>query len=357
MSLSGIIETVKSYYDRILAFLVLVVLFVSALQLGVSIGTTRMKQQQFDAELKNKRPRHPVATPVDTAVFEKAIEDAASPTNIMSVGWSNRILVPELRVSCIDCGKAITYDAALCPFCGTDQIIKDDIGSDRDSDGMPDLEFEKKFNLDPRDPSDADKDPDNDGFTNLEECRWNTSPRDPADHPPYIAKLRLDEITSEPFHLLFMSVTKSAGGDLVFALNLRDVRTYFKKLNDQVESFKIAKYEEKVEGTGTTRKDISELTLQGTDKTVVLVKGQRHTEYTYVAKFTFSVDGSVLSKKVGDTIELRGQKSKVMSIDSDKRRVLLVDLKTAKESWLEQAAPSEPKVEQPDQGTGAATER
>jgi len=47
--------------------------------------------------------------------------------------------------------------------------------NDTDDDGMPDS-WEKKHGLNPRDPSDADKDPDGDGYTNLEEYKMGTNP-------------------------------------------------------------------------------------------------------------------------------------------------------------------------------------
>jgi hypothetical protein len=46
---------------------------------------------------------------------------------------------------------------------------------DSDGDGMPDW-WEKKYGLDPNDPSDAAKDPDGDGYTNLEEYLNGTDP-------------------------------------------------------------------------------------------------------------------------------------------------------------------------------------
>jgi Zn-dependent metalloprotease len=56
--------------------------------------------------------------------------------------------------------------------------------ADKDGDGMPDL-WEIDHNLDPN-VNDAQKDPDKDGFTNLEEYRRGTDPRDPESHPPLV---------------------------------------------------------------------------------------------------------------------------------------------------------------------------
>jgi len=49
--------------------------------------------------------------------------------------------------------------------------------NDTDSDGMPD-KWEIDYNLDPTDPNDASSDPDNDGYTNIEEYLNGTNPRD-----------------------------------------------------------------------------------------------------------------------------------------------------------------------------------
>jgi hypothetical protein len=62
-------------------------------------------------------------------------------------------------------------------------VYKPGAGSDVDSDGdgMPDW-WEKKYGLDPNDPSDASKDKDGDGYTNLEEYLNGT---DPTKHVDY----------------------------------------------------------------------------------------------------------------------------------------------------------------------------
>ena len=46
---------------------------------------------------------------------------------------------------------------------------------DIDNDGMPDW-WEEKYNLDPKDPDDADDDKDGDGYTNLKEYELDTNP-------------------------------------------------------------------------------------------------------------------------------------------------------------------------------------
>lgn len=50
--------------------------------------------------------------------------------------------------------------------------------SDTDGDGMPNV-WERKHELDPNDPNDVDKDPDNDNLTNIEEYNEGTDPQKP----------------------------------------------------------------------------------------------------------------------------------------------------------------------------------
>ena len=52
---------------------------------------------------------------------------------------------------------------------------------DSDGDGLPD-DWEKKFGLNPNDPSDAVKDPDGDGYTNIEEFLNGTDPNKAVDY-------------------------------------------------------------------------------------------------------------------------------------------------------------------------------
>jgi len=87
-------------------------------------------------------------------------------------------LIP-LKVELIEGGlpaRNTTKTALIHPFIDTDNDGEADVfDEDDDNDGMPDW-WEKLHLLDPLDPSDADDDPDGDGFTNLEEYENGTDP-------------------------------------------------------------------------------------------------------------------------------------------------------------------------------------
>ena len=92
----------------------------------------------------------PKRDPVDTRIIESVR------TGQVKFGLNGIIKTPD------DVGGWPEYKSAPAPV-------------DSDHDGMPD-EWEKKYGLDPNDPSDAAQDADGDGYTNLEEYLNGTDP-------------------------------------------------------------------------------------------------------------------------------------------------------------------------------------
>ena len=95
----------------------------------------------------------------------------------------------------VDCGGSCNI-CSLGQSCSSDNdcetdvcsnsICSEDLTTDTDYDGMPDY-WEEEYNFDINDPTDADEDTDNDGFTNLEEFKAGTDPLD-ENSKPFIAK-------------------------------------------------------------------------------------------------------------------------------------------------------------------------
>jgi hypothetical protein len=71
------------------------------------------------------------------------------------------------------------------------------VEGDEDNDHMED-EWEEFFGLDPRDPSDADEDPDGDGVVNWEENSKRTDPTDPSSHPHDVNEENYDPSSETP---------------------------------------------------------------------------------------------------------------------------------------------------------------
>lgn len=115
--------------------------------------------------------------------------------------------IPGKEKLCSGCGGWIMpIEVMKCPKCGYSSLPSDDF----DGDGIPD-KWEKKYksvmNWKKRD---SWKDPDKDGFTNLEEYRADTDPSDPASRP---SELAIVELNQQPVDILFMGYFIEPGGD------------------------------------------------------------------------------------------------------------------------------------------------
>ena len=102
-------------YDRLIASVVMLILLLSLLFLGVQAKVLKSSQDEFDRQLAGLRPLHERASPVDRIAFENAEGELKTPLQMGA--WTNRLLVPELRVACVNCERPIPYDAKVCIYC------------------------------------------------------------------------------------------------------------------------------------------------------------------------------------------------------------------------------------------------
>jgi len=375
MSLKSVSSWIKSYYDKIIALIVILLLIGSLFYLAVQIGMMRTMKSKFDKEIRDFKPKHSKADKLETKVFTEAMDSIEHPLVLTSDQWTNAmVFTPEKRVWCLGCRKPMPADAESCPFChtvpvyGKETKIKTD-QIDTDGDGIPD-QWEVKYKLDPNDSTDANLDMDKDGFSNIEEFMAGTDPSDPKSHPPILIKLRLIRIDQDPFKLRFKGITKMPDGSSVFQLNLRgNFGTGFAQLgdtiaevkrsvkvykavtnsttsvskvvtNEMVDGFKLVKYEPKtqeqeVRGIGKVMVDVSELTLQRGDKKIVLIKDKDVQWDEFTAQLLFTADNTTYTKKINDEIEVKNEKFKVISIDMAKQTIIIKSLNTGEETAIE----------------------
>jgi hypothetical protein len=145
-----------------------------------------------------------------------------------------------------------------------------------------------------------DADPDNDGFSNLDEWTGNdpskpasasTDPNNPDSHPPYLTKLKLKEFIQVPFRLVLKSY--DAG---VFQINTLDVRqpSQFLEMGAEIAGTKYRisgpYVEKKIVDENEIERDISELTIEHTEtgEKLVLVMGKIADSPDSFALFRFS---------------------------------------------------------------------
>jgi hypothetical protein len=338
LTLESIGEALRSYYDRLIAFLAILALLASLVVLLMRIGNIKTDEQRFQSWKQGLTPAFANATNVTLDVF---VQGHNSLTNPFQIGaWSRNLSVPELRVSCIDCGRPIPYDATECGRCGAKQMAVS-VSKDKDEDGMDD-EWEIARGLNPLDTDDAKADPDKDGFANLEEFRFKTDPNNPESHPPLIAKLRLKDVKAMPFDLKFMAVNKISSGFLFQINSTKSGKTGWFKMADAVEGYAIQEYmpiHVQVpfgKGNMTHDEDRSTLTLKSktSDRIISLRKGEEVPINDYEVRLVLEIDNTEILAKHGSDFALRGTVYTVKEIDNKDSRVLIVEKDSGKETWI-----------------------
>lgn len=306
---------------------------------------------------------------VDLALYYVAAKEVQSPAKVSEPAESlASFLASERRIYCeqgddaehTSCGKPMPADLKVCPFCQTKQPEEKKVSLDSDGDGLPD-EWETSMGLNPNDPSDANADLDNDGFTTMEEFLAKTDPRDPASHPDYLDSLTLQPTLNRtvlPFY--FEKASPIPNG----------WRLYFKdpkKRNDYGKlglSYSVVKgedigttgyvageYTKKTEnksikgGQGMKKTiDVSEVevTRKRDKKSVRLVVGVKNTPIDVEATLVYNrLETKQFTVVPGDEIDLNGSKYRVKEIKETKKesstgaRVVLVEVATGRERALD----------------------
>ncbi|MGD9873029.1 MAG: Amuc_1099 family pilus-like system protein [Kiritimatiellia bacterium] len=306
-------------YEKLILDVALVVLAALSVLLAVKLVTGRAASAGRTDEVPEQD--RIAAAALDEAVWEEKSAAMNSPFQVAI--HSNLMLVSQLRVYCVNpaCEKPIPFNAAMCPFCQTAQPSQKDIASmDYDGDGLPD-QFEKKYSLNAYDPNDAALDLDGDGFSNYEEFQNNTDPTNLEDHPAPAAKLRLLQVIARPFRLRFQGVSELATGKS-FLLNMRSLdKSYFAKMGDVVEGYKVTAYDE------TAVPPV--LTLEKDGKVVQLKKNIAITREEFIAAMISLLDSKQYKVRLNDPVDVQGQIYKV--IDINPSRILIEDGQTQKQ--------------------------
>ncbi len=331
MTISGIKSLFQRNYDRLMAAVVLIALLSSLVFLAVQAKIQKTGQIEFDQKLASLTPKFEKAQPADETIFSNAL--VALKTPYQTEEWRKTLLLtPELRVRCVVCERPIPYAATNCTFrtCGAPQPAdKTDI-VDSNGDGVPD-EWEKQHNIFAMNADEIAVDHDNDGFSSREEYDWKTDPRDPSNHPPYLAKVRVAGIKPIAFQMIFKGVNR-AGGKLIFQINLiANGRSFYKSLGEDAEGFKLVAFDEKAPEGPT-------LTLELNGKLIPLIKGQKVPRDDYDIQLVSLIDGSHLAVRPEVDFEFKGAKYRVKTVDIQGSRVLINDPLRNVDVWIERQA-------------------
>lgn len=155
---------------------------------------------------------------VDYVLGSRAVWSGRQDSSKM--GFTAELSVPMKALRCenAECRKIMPWDMAKklkCPFCqgelgdpGNPPDYESQVARmDTDGDGMPDR-YEVKMGLNPLDPTDADKDQDNDGFSNLYEFLVKTDPTDGRSFPGLEKCLYLYRLTKKVMPLMLNGVVQ-----------------------------------------------------------------------------------------------------------------------------------------------------
>ncbi|MBI2438703.1 MAG: hypothetical protein HYV36_07830 [Lentisphaerae bacterium] len=322
----------KAAYDKAVLFLALAGLLLSLIFLILKVEGEHKKMEDLGRRQEQSRVLSQTARQLDLTSLDEGIEALQGAARVPA--WQKHLMVAELRVGCVKCGRPIPPDSGVCPFlnCGAQQPLAPVQGEkDSDLDGMSD-KWELKYGLNPN-VDDASQDVDGDGFTNLEEFQASTHPREADDHPPYAQKLRVIKTGRAPMPLSFQGVQNLSTNDVLFLLrNKVKQRDTYARLGDTVDGYKLVKFEEKHakvrRGNLELDEDVSVLTLSRGNKLFPLTIN-RENQGEPAASLLFLVDQTRLLAKQGEVITLKNSSYKIVDIKKDS--VIVADVNTGME--------------------------
>lgn len=343
----------KEHYDKVIAFAVLLALISSLLLLAVKIRMMRQIEADFEGWMRGLRPFNEHAAAVDPAPYESAKAVLREPALLAppaedrdDILW---MFVPETRFNCRECRHPVSVLAEVCPFCQAPVVPPEPETVDHDGDGMPTW-WERKYGLDPFDPSDAGKDFDGDGYTNLEEFAASSDPTKTDSRPAAVGRLALERISGTEFGLRFNSRVRTQDGGFRFGLNYRmpdgQTKTDFVEIGGMVAGFKVEAYEENLVRAQPPKlgtEDLSALTLRTPKGDAIILVKDRAVQYVeLVAHLVLKLRGTMERHQVrkGETVVLDGRSYTLIDIDAKARHVVILEKESDLEITIRQAADS-----------------
>ena len=349
---SGVGSGLLGHYDKLVAVAGLVFLGVAAFLFVGGRATTESETQTFRGKIKRLTPANPDVPDVTAKINSYAVpmSRVAKPIQIANdrtkkVGF----FVPEMRVWCVrnDCRFPLAPDWTKCPLCGTEQNAKpvETINADSDGDGMPD-EWERKYDLNPQDPADAELDSDEDGFTNAQEYADGTNPLDAKSHRDFATLLRVVKVEATVLPLVFKGffMENRDGKQYSFGYKGATLRAkvgdQIANVNDKIDSgFKLVAINEDAEevvnnATGLkTKRPTAVVSSGGKTFTLSVDKVANDTDYNITLAKDFGDKGEITIDggkdfKIGDKVYRVVKADKetmkvVISCDADKSEVTL----------------------------------
>lgn len=340
-STSGIVALLQRHYDKILALLVVLALVGSIMRLVTSSARIGAEERGYRESMEALEPVHPKAEITPLQPYSNALALMSNPFRIpLAAERSDGFFVPEARVWCVSCRRPIPRSATNCPYadCGAKQTVEPDKveGYDSDGGGIPDA-WEEQYGLNPHDAADDRIDSDGDGFNNYEEYLAGTDPTDPESHPDVASRLRVKDIQVNHIPIKFMGATKMPDGRYRCQINLKPAGadaadTYFVTEGNPIgkTDFTLLEHELIVErrpdpmmGNRERNFEVHQIVLGRGGKKIVLRQNEDAVDPDFHITLVLTLDDSVYELTGEGTLRLRGEKYRVISVDSQANTVVL----------------------------------
>lgn len=337
-------------YDKIILLAGIVFLGVAAYVFSSAKSSASDEDAAFEQRLRALKPANPDAPDISEKVeaYDEPLARVADPALIQND--PDRVIgffVPEARVFCINerCRYPIGLNWEKCPTCGTEQIVKrtEDPTADSDGDGMPDV-WERKYGLNPHAAADADLDPDDDGFTNLQEYKDGSDPLDPKSHTELALLMHVGDIKSTMIPLMFKGASRMPNGKFKCSFNYlhpqrREIMTIYVQEGDPIANpslkvdsgFKLdslevkeEEYHDTVTNSRRTREVRTAIISNAGGKTFRLETDKRVNDTDFIITIVQDFKGGQDIVLKGETeFEVDGRKYSVVKVDKDLMKVVI----------------------------------
>ena len=220
----------------------------------------------------------------------------------------------------------IYYKNGICPISKekialAQEAVIDKESLDTDKDGIPDS-IEKKYNMNPKKSQDIYEDVDNDGFSNIQEYRYNPNGiSDKTEHPPLIGRLILLKVSNTKIPLILKKIIKHGDNkenwDIQVNVKLPNRRwsTKFLKIGDSIEvndmEYRITDIQYKVESVLNPQlgvmveQDTSGIVLRNSmNEEIIAKKNQQIYEPNRKITLKNLYTGKITLARIGNTITL-----------------------------------------------------
>lgn len=372
----------KKHYEKILLACLLVVFILLLLFQLILLGAS--EKIQVD-KLKNFREPPPNYTQVKFDVPEspyRVLErlpekphwNEARPRGINEVHFTD-FMIPYPMALCPYCLRIIpadsypapnTLDSGKCPFRDCGKTLRAPYRSavaqnlDSDNDGIPDKD-ETAMGLNPQDPSDADVDSDDDGFSNFEEYLAKTKHKDPKSRPPYYEKIEVRSVTQARLPFLLKNVSfkndkRKETAEIQFEVDLpstrnrRNKKNMFLKIGEPLKTLAGQFLIEDIVSSGDDVKVV--LKKVDNNERITVEQGKPVLEPRIKAVLAYNLIKDIQEKEVyeGSKFTIGSLKTnvdsyEVVGIDSGKNTITLKDTRDGKTYVIGQKSMIQQKIE------------